>query len=102
VIYSIGVIDMSGSALQMDSASTCIITSTSLSRPSGADLLFLFLSDHCDKIFHGVLDQGCGCLLVFDEPEVDVSSVPLTKFYLFIKCVPLRIPMELQSTLRNW
>ncbi|KAM5530292.1 hypothetical protein V8D89_016041 [Ganoderma adspersum] len=24
-----------------------------------------------DKVFHGVLDQGRGCLLIFDEPEAD-------------------------------
>ena len=27
-----------------------------------------------DKVFHGVLDQGRGCLLVFEEAESDVSS----------------------------
>ncbi|KAI8982924.1 hypothetical protein BD414DRAFT_491577 [Trametes punicea] len=24
-----------------------------------------------DKVFHGVLDQGRGCLLIFEQPEVD-------------------------------
>jgi len=26
-----------------------------------------------DKVFHGVLDQGRGCLLIYDEPESDNS-----------------------------
>ena len=25
-----------------------------------------------DKVFHGVLDQGRGCLLIFEQPEADV------------------------------
>ncbi len=27
-----------------------------------------------DKVFHGVLDQGRGCLLIFEQPEADVST----------------------------
>jgi hypothetical protein len=27
-----------------------------------------------DRLLHGVLDQGRGCLLLFEEPRTDVST----------------------------
>jgi hypothetical protein len=39
-----------------------------------------------DKVFYGVLDQGRGCLLVYEKPEADVRlfSVVASFFSLLI------------------
>lgn len=28
-----------------------------------------------DKVFNGILDQGAGCLIVFEDVETDVSKL---------------------------
>lgn len=37
-----------------------------------------------DKVFYGVLDQGRGCLLVYDEPKADVGALSLLLVHLLI------------------
>jgi hypothetical protein len=47
-----------------------------------------------DKIICGVLDQGRGCLLVFDEPEADVSFRWSIFSCVFISNLRLFVPIE--------
>lgn len=56
-----------------------------------------------DKIFHGVLDQGRGCLLIFDEPKADVSTASPLIPIADMEC-RLRIPLLLRlwNRLGRW
>ena len=36
-----------------------------------------------DKVFYGVLDQGRGCLLVYEKPEADVRPFSVVASFLF-------------------
>ncbi|KAI0807965.1 PCI domain-containing protein [Fomes fomentarius] len=43
-----------------------------------------------DKVFHGVLDQGHGCFLIFEEPEADVRR-PYNLTYVYISILTVRV-----------
>ena len=36
-----------------------------------------------DKVFYGVLDQGRGCLLVYEKPEADVRPFSIVVSFFF-------------------
>ena len=82
----------SSSPTQWSRSSTLRNKSARAGKPSSSSAYSLAVSPHAqganvryhyrlsqmilDKVFHGVLDQGRGCLLIFEQPEADVRISP--------------------------
>lgn len=54
-----------------------------------------------DKVLHGVLDQGRGCLIIFDKPEEDVrpSLLDFLPIYIVVDSIdsPPSLTLQLET-----
>jgi hypothetical protein len=59
-----------------------------------------------DKVFNGVLDQGRGCLLIYDETEADVSfgcvSLRRNMILKFYRAPTMRPSRPWSKSVRSW